>query len=478
MRSTTPPNAPTFTASRSCSWREACGAGAAGAWCRAAAAAAALQYRLSGDRAFDESAPDWRATVLPALARAWATRWPAGLAIPNPDVPNRDPLPPEGAPRVEGPALAHVAARFEPLAPRAPLEVWTADQSDAPRRFVAGLAGQLADADVRALDGWLAARDRTPVRRYEAPCEIAWNDAALRFKCVPADAAAPQAMRLAGRVALAGGRVAGGEIAELTVAGRAPLRQFELRSARFDARAGRLEIAVRGRGLHARLADGAAITGIELRWQPSALARRGPVRQASATASLTVREEFAPVLDALAALAEDGGDTLGPKPFGRARVLPALFARLGMPAAEWCCDDARALPPAVVEPGEPALPVAGPAQAFAAFYPPCARCHATRERSPPNFLAGPSDRVAAAVRHCAPRIYVRLAQWRIAADARAKTPMPPPFAATRDSSYRPPAFVAELERVAAALVRAESGVEPQLERLVANGYEGLRPCLP
>jgi hypothetical protein len=29
----------------------------------------------------------------------------------------------------------------------------------------------------------------------------------------------------------------------------------------------------------------------------------------------------------------------------------------------------------------------------------------------------------------------------------------------------------------AALLRAESGAEPQLARLLEGGYEGLRPCL-
>jgi hypothetical protein len=38
--------------------------------------------------------------------------------------------------------------------------------------------------------------------------------------------------------------------------------------------------------------------------------------------------------------------------------------------------------------------------------------------------------------------------------------------------------VAGLERAAAALLRAETGAEPELERLLANGYEALRPCLP
>ena len=38
--------------------------------------------------------------------------------------------------------------------------------------------------------------------------------------------------------------------------------------------------------------------------------------------------------------------------------------------------------------------------------------------------------------------------------------------------------IAGLERTASELVRAESGAAPRLETLLANGYESLRPCLP
>jgi hypothetical protein len=466
-------------------WREACGTDAAGARCRAAAMAAALQYRLSGERAFDESAVEWRDAVLPAFARAWAARWPAGLAIPNPDVPNRDPLPPEGAPRVDGLQLSHVAARFEPLAPRAPLEVWTAEL--AVRRFVIGLAGHLAEVDVRKLDARLAsfaqderlaANAAAATRRYEAPCEVAWTDETLRFRCVPVESSAPGSLRLAGRVALAGRRVAGGDLADAVVDGAAALQHFEIRAGTFDPGAGRLTLVAGGRTLSARLADGSAIAGIELRWRANEVGRRGTMREVSGSATLSARDEFAPVREALATLALDPADVMGPKPFGRARVLPVLFARLGLPPAEWCCDDARGMPAAAVEPAEPALPTVGPAKEFAPFYPLCASCHATAERSPPNFLAGAGERVAEAIRHCAPRIYVRLAMWHLAPDARDKTPMPPPLASAREQTSVPPAVVAGLERAAAALLRAESGAEPQLERMLSNGYEALRPCLP
>ena len=226
-------------------WRAGCGDGAAGARCRGAALVAALQYRLTDERAFDERSPAWRDEFAPALGRAWNARWPAGLAIPSPDIPNRDPLPPEGARPVTGLAAAHVPAAFEPLAPRAPLEVWTAPGPETARRLVAGLAGFVTAAESRALDRQLAARaerERPAERRHEAPCELAWTGASARFKCVGAGDAP---LRVAGRLDLRGARVAGGEIGTIEVGGAPPIEHLEVAAGTFDARR-------RPRGVHRR----------------------------------------------------------------------------------------------------------------------------------------------------------------------------------------------------------------------------------
>jgi hypothetical protein len=458
-------------------WQEGCG----DARCRAALLGAALQLRLTGDRAFDERAASWRDAFLPAFTAAWRAQWPGGLAIPNPDIPNRDPFATEGARTAQGVALSHVAARFEPLAPRPPLEVWTIEQPETARRVAAGLAAHVADADARALDAHLAARaarQRPAARRYEAPCELARAGSTLRFKCVPDDPAMPRAIRVAGRVDLAGAKIAGGEVGSLVADGAVPLEHLEVVGGTLDEVSGRIALHLASRGMHARLADGARITGVALRWKAEDVARRGTALEVSARATVTAVDEFAPVRAALAVLAEEPDGVLGAKPFGRARVLAPLFARLGVPVREWCCEDAAAFPAAEPESEEPPIPAAGPAKDLEPFYPLCASCHATGDRFPPNFLAGSGDRVAAAVRHCAPRIYARLAMWRVLPDAREKTPMPPASPLPRARDYPPPAAVAGLERMAAAMVRSETGTEPQLAHLLEDGYERLRPCLP
>ena len=65
------------------------------------------------------------------------------------------------------------------------------------------------------------------------------------------------------------------------------------------------------------------------------------------------------------------------------------------------------------------------AAALQGFYPYCATCHQTAEHFPPNFLTGNGAQVAAQLRHCAPRLYIRLAMADLPPEQRTKTPMPP-----------------------------------------------------
>lgn len=109
-------------------WQQGCGADEAGDRCRIEAFAAALDYARHGTL----PAPG----ILPALDRAWTARWPRGLAIPNPDLPNRDPL------------AALQDPGNDPLLLRPPLETWQAPDKTA---FVVGLAGMLDTAALKQL---------------------------------------------------------------------------------------------------------------------------------------------------------------------------------------------------------------------------------------------------------------------------------------------------------------------------------------
>jgi hypothetical protein len=110
------------------------------------------------------------------------------------------------------------------------------------------------------------------------------------------------------------------------------------------------------------------------------------------------------------------------------------------------------------------------------FFRYCAMCHLTHERSPPNFLSGDATQVADNLRHCAPRMLVRLAAWGSPADQRVKSPMPPPtFLQALGLSAQRWADGEELELLRGYLERL---AQPQGSEPSKDGYEALPPCLP
>ena len=392
-------------------WREACDAA-----CRPAALTAALQYRLSGERGFE--APSLAGT----LARGFAVRWPGGLAIPNPDIPNRDPL--AFVPDTIGVAQSHVAAGLEPLAPRAPLEVWTADDPLLVRRFVIGLAELIAETDVRELDAALTRRvAAAPRRSFIAACTVSGT----RYDC-------------AGEVTLSGTAATVGAVA----VGGEPLGHYALEKG-----------VITSQGRRARTASGDRIERITVR-------RAG----GKGKATVTVAEDFAPARAAIANFAWPDA------PFSRVRMRAAL----GLDRRANCCEDPAGLgaPQSDIEP--PSLPA--PAAEFQRY---CAACHRTPEGFPPNFLAGDGERVRASLAQCAPRIFVRLTMWQMPPAARDKVPMPPPLASRGGSPWAqtaPDPAIALLQSTVAGWLRAETGRIPDAAEMLARGYENLRPCLP
>ncbi len=389
-------------------WRDACDSA-----CRSHAVQAALQYRLSQEQGF-EAAP-----AFAALAQRFAAQWPDGLAIPNPDLPNRDPL----ADEQSSVNQIDVAAAFEALAARSPIEVWTGGDVLLAPRFIAGVAQLFAEADVRDLDGALTRRARAAARRtHSARCSFMGD----RFHC-------------SGEVSLSG---TDSMIDRLSLGGKA-LTRLQLRNG-----------AVTRQGATARTASGDAIERVEL-------SRRGK----SGIATVTVVEDFAP---ARAALAKHDWSQA---PLTRASVRAAL----GLPPISACCGPATAVTAA----NDAVVAAVVPAQATA-FIAPCAGCHRTAENSPPNFLAGDAQRISASLAQCAPRMFVRLSMWQSPAASRAKVPMPPPRASHQGSpsiQATPDASMASLRATVAEWLRAESGQAPDLAAMLARGYENLRPCL-
>ena len=158
-------------------WREGCegtGDERTAIRCRANAFVAVLQYLLSGKRQFDFGSEKFREEFLAPFIKNVHKKWPQGLSIPNPELPNRNPLSPIGEsseyisklseveklPTSELVRLADVTPPFDPLVPRPPLRVWPVPQGagETVKWFIDSLALFIARTDIERLDAILSAR--------------------------------------------------------------------------------------------------------------------------------------------------------------------------------------------------------------------------------------------------------------------------------------------------------------------------------
>lgn len=166
-------------------WREGCelaGRPELSIRCRAELIEWVLRYALS--KRLVQGWQTGKAGVEPSsFLAAWRASWPRGIAIPNPDIPNRNPFryvavnefP--GLSEVEATALEGREPRslfrgpHEPTLPREPLEVWTVpDTPQALERVLAAFAQFFTGAD---LDRLKRAVHRRPERLQQALSALA-----------------------------------------------------------------------------------------------------------------------------------------------------------------------------------------------------------------------------------------------------------------------------------------------------------------
>ncbi|HEV3459830.1 MAG TPA: hypothetical protein VHG32_25065 [Thermoanaerobaculia bacterium] len=519
-------------------WRDGCGAGDGRRQtdCRAALFAAVLQEALTAGRRFDAGSAALRRRFAAPFTASWRELWPHGLAIPDPDLPDRDPFatPPPGPKQYSVPqqlgtseaallaevvSRSQIPARLEPLAPRPPLETWTPGDGTV-ERLVAGLADFLPRRAMLTLDRRLfdlGSAPGQPRRVYTAACRLEVRGraggvpaaAADRIKFACGGAAAPAAgLALAGRVFLDGGRITGGEVETIALDGRDEMDDLAVTGGSLVRPSGgkagggswqmRLQLGEKLSSLHARRPRGDAVEELILTMpapgpQPQAAPGPEPQPQPAAATALAGRAElrllddFARAESAVAALSaatpERGGGVFGDAPFRGAALIAALFARLGLDVpANAAPSGAERSPAAAATAAAATLPPETASPEVRTFLRYCASCHRTADPSPPNFLAGDADRIAANLAHCAERLFFRLSMWQLAGEGRAKTPMPP-ASALRGLEIDPGSWshhpdLALLTAYAADQLRRQTGAPPRLDELAARGYEGLRGCLP
>ncbi|MGH8177955.1 MAG: hypothetical protein ACREV5_17010, partial [Steroidobacter sp.] len=434
-------------------WEDGCGVKEAGARCRTGALTAALQFALTGHRAYDAD-PSFTSEVAATLLRSSQRLWPGGLAIPNPDVPNRNPL----AANESGLAQSHVPAVFEALAPRAPLEILPADGAQLADVLVKGLSESFGARDVEELSRALAARayKSRQLRAYEGRCAVQRRSSRIRFHCT--HSLSDSSFELRGWI-----DQSSGVIDALRVDDGSVVRHLEATSIRSKANA--VAFAPRMRGTAARLPDGNAVEMISLRW-PAGRSRE----QAEATASVSIMDDFAPARLAIARILSSRPEST--RPLALDRVLAELRSGDSIGRRE---DSVH------VQASIESAPESADAQEFTApFRSHCGACHHSAESSPPNFLSGDATRVQRALKSCAPRIYVRLAMNELPPAQRDKTPMPPEAPSVHGLRRTAAPLRGDLRALRGQIerrLREEYGRVPTVSELLANGYEKLRPCL-
>ncbi len=470
-------------------WQEACvspGVTAtpdvAAIQCRADILRAALQYRLTGLRGFDNSSLRYR-QHLEQLKANWQTRWPEGLAIPDNDIPNRNPF----MKAVAGAAMAQplpalnaltlergseistdIPAPLEPLQLRAPAQMWRAARNDDLMRVVSGVGEFFSEADINAIDAALSA-NKSSAQQPSLVCEIANQNKTVSDIYCRQDTGMIFSARLKWR-----GTTVDIEAPTWTWPQTAAWNYLAVHalSVSHDGSTTKIKFRLRDSLNQRRLRDinGNALADLTLSLDKSSATR--------ATLTTTIALDSAHIDSALeqmiAQAQQDNGDLLTQQPMQRAALMPAFLQALGVRAPSgWCCLDATSLPAMQID--MPKTEVASTNADVQLFQHYCARCHDTQEKFPPNFLHGTAAQAETQIHQCADRILFRLSTWEQAVETRAKTPMPPAYALAgldiAENDWVTHADRAGLKRYVAAHASMPAAA------LMQRPYESLAPCL-
>ena len=476
-------------------WRDGCAGGLPefqATVCRSAFLTAVLQYKLSGSRHFDTGSNRYSRDLVAPLLLAQRRFWPGGLTIPNPLLPDRDPL-------VTG---AAVSAEYDPLRLRPPLEQWFLDQPGVVETVVKGLSQFVSNSDARRLDAHLfAAAASSPVftrTRHESPCALSRRryeglPDRIVFRCEQKNSDSVFAL---GHFFISGDGGIIGETGGFKLGERTDFEEFSLSANTVQIEEGlssvSLSAIVKRTGLHPRLPDGSAVESIELFW-PSIIEEdfgpsdEFPAYRDNGRLVVTLVRDFDPVHDAITSLGRDAlaGDQsiFSDQPFRRSVVIGGLLDRMGVSDTAQCCGARHSFPAALVE--SPVLNLVGKASkavsARRSFVTYCATCHATSGSFPPNFLHGVTSASSDAIVQCGERIAYRLAMWDRPREERSKSPMPPESfllnVGINPREWRTSTSFVELRNHVSGLPGPDGVPAYRADIFGGKAYETLRPCL-
>lgn len=168
-------------------WKELC----ASFECKSVMLRAMVLYRMTGQvgLALSKSLKE----QLDKMENEWRTNYPWGLSIPDPDIPDRDPLKdvdsapnfsdlsavtPDQRPAIQALLMnSKIPAAFEPLQLRAPIDLWKNtgfDASTNTNRMIRGLAQDFTTTDLKIFDQWLKSnhKDQDILTTLTATCDL------------------------------------------------------------------------------------------------------------------------------------------------------------------------------------------------------------------------------------------------------------------------------------------------------------------
>lgn len=443
--------------------------------CRAGLLRAVLQYRLSGDLAYNSASSAYRTDFVRNLIKNWQLHWPQGLLLPSADIPDRDPF------RSNSPDPA-----LDPLSPRPAHAFWEGPTEVLAKGLVYRLAGFFTHADIARLDARLIELASNKIRSYRSSCRVT-RDPDSRQSSIYwlhcGDASSAESINAIVEMDYQPRQKTVLRITHLRLP-RSPLiwqptvlssgLEQNGESMRLDSRL----VNASGK-LSARLANGNRIASMTLNWS------REPEGSADLPDTiefeLIVIKDFNVIDKALENMVlearQSQSTALSSSPFSRRAIIIDLEKHLGMDPLYWCCDHL----PGDLDPS-PVAPTSGAEQsaATAVYFDHCAICHGGNTKLPPGFLHGEERQVRQQLAQCAPRIFRRLSLWQEDAQTGVVSPMPPPVSLGFDkvAGFDWPASEAfqQLLDTTRILLVDEAG-EANLIRISNTDYENLRPCL-
>ncbi|MDH3691612.1 MAG: dienelactone hydrolase family protein [Gammaproteobacteria bacterium] len=403
-------------------WKQSCGDNneSDSVDCRANAFKRMLQHRLSSLNYYDDFSEEYTRTFKMTVQRNWNRLWPKGLHIPDPDLPNREPLHEHTI----------IPPSLDPLHPRQPLETWVAEEDF--EQIIPGLAEQITREDVDRIDRHIfetAGQEGAEEQTLEARCRVSrlasrgYGDQ-YGIECDENFGEDSNPFTLRANFNLSHDSDKAGEMAWLQTSISHPLLGLRLvaRSQQHNEGESRAKFDVyyRESDRHARVAEGMAIKSLELVWTGELSGK--------ADVALTLIDDFSLVDQAVTAVAQNASpddNVFSTQPFNANRIMAAIYKQLGLPdELRWIAGEKVMPAPELDQKATPA-PVLSDAEPVRLFIKNCATCHRTDAGYPPSFLSGTAQQIKATLNHCAERIQYRLSMWQLDEEQRPKTPMPP-----------------------------------------------------